>query len=187
MNIRIATLNDAADIQRIYAPYVEKTCITFEYDIPSVEEMKKRIENTLKTYPYLVAIEDNQIIGYAYASPYKGRKAYDWSCELSVYIDENYQHLGIGQQLYQKLITLLKKMNMQTVYACITHPHEQSENFHQKQGFHKNATFHKSGYKFHKWLDVIWMEKSIGDYGTPEPLILFPCLSNEIIDDCLKK
>lgn len=187
MEIRVATVHDAKDIQRIYAPYVEKTCITFEYEIPSVQEMAMRIEKTLEKYPYLVAVIDGQIVGYAYAGAMRVRKAYEWCCELSIYIDEKYQHQGIAKKLYQILISLLKAMNMQTLYACITYPNEKSEKFHQFFGFQQNALFQKCGYKFNQWLDVFWMEKSIGEYGNVAPLIPFSLLSSDKIQECIEK
>lgn len=187
MKIRVANVDDAKDIQRIYSHYVEKTCITFEYEIPSVQEMASRIEKTLQKYPYLVAEINGQVVGYAYAGVMRVRKAYEWCCELSIYIDEEYQHQGIAKKLYQILISLLKAMNMQTLYACITYPNEKSVHFHEVFGFQQNAWFHKCGYKFGKWLDVIWMEKSIGDYGDVEALIPFSMLSSDKIDKCMKK
>lgn len=187
MEIRVAVEEDASGIQKIYAPYVEKTTITFEYDIPTVEEMRSRIEKTLKQYPYLVAIKDQNIIGYAYASVFKGRTAYDWACELSIYIDENHQHEGIGKILYQQLFEILKLMNMQVVYACITHPNEKSERFHELFGFEQVAHFHKCGFKFQQWQDVIWMEKRIQNDICPLSLIPFSQLPKEQIDECIKK
>lgn len=187
MEIRIASEKDAMDIQRIYAPYVEKTCITFEYDIPTVEQMRQRISHTLERYPYLVAYCDDHIVGYAYASPLKERLAYSWASELSIYIDEDYHHQGIASELYRALLSLLKMMNIQTVYACITHPNQKSESFHQKFGFHQNALFSKCGYKFHQWLDVIWMEKVIGEYGEVLDVIPFSSLSSKQIEDCINK
>ncbi len=86
MNIRLANKNDAAALVAIYAPYVEKTAITFEYDVPSVEEFSGRIEKTLKKYPYLVAEENGEIFGYAYVSTYDNREGYNWAAELSVYV-----------------------------------------------------------------------------------------------------
>lgn len=85
MKIRIATSKDAKSIQKIYAYYVQNTNITFEYDAPNFEEIERRINNTLHQYPYLVAIENGEVIGYAYASRYSARKAFDWDCELSIY------------------------------------------------------------------------------------------------------
>lgn len=166
--IRIASIDDAKSILEIYAPYIEKTNITFEYDVPSVEEMRQRIEKTLKDYPYLVALKDHQIVGYAYASRYASRKAYDWDCELSIYVADNIHQQGVGKELYEALLSLLKIMNIQNVYACITHPNIKSENFHKKFGFETVGIFHRCGYKFDTWHDIVWMEKRIGSEEVQE-------------------
>ena len=84
--LRTAKSSDADKLLEIYAPYVEKTAITFEYEVLSVDEFRQRIENTLKKYPYIVAIKDDKIVGYAYAGTFKSRAAYDWDVELSVYL-----------------------------------------------------------------------------------------------------
>lgn len=178
MHIRVAKVSDAKAIQKIYAPYVEKTNITFEYDIPSVNEMAHRIETTLEKFPYLVAIADNQIVGYAYASAYRTRHAYQWDSELSIYIDENYHGQSVGKRLYEKLLDILKTMHIQNVYACITYPNVKSEKFHQKFGFQLIGCFHQVGYKFNTWHDVIWMEKAIGKRDNVQEIIPFSSLSS---------
>ena len=85
-HLRIAKPEDAEEILKVYAPYVEKTAITFEYEVPSVEEFRGRIENTLQHYPYLVAEDETGILGYAYAGRFQTRAAYDWAVETSIYI-----------------------------------------------------------------------------------------------------
>lgn len=185
MELRIARAEDAARIQEIYAPYVKNTNITFEYEVPSVEEMAQRIKTTLKSYPYIVAVEDHRVVGYAYASLYRSRKAYEWDCELSIYIDQDKQVQGIGKRLYQALFNILKIMNVQNVYACITHPNERSEIFHKRFGFRLIGAFTKSGYKFGKWHDMIWMEKSIGDYQKVSDIIPFSLLKSTEIESSL--
>lgn len=187
MHIEVATVNDAKAIQTIYQPYVENTNITFEYDVPTVEMMEKRIEKTLQHYPYLVAKINQQVVGYAYASSFHERKAYDWGCELSVYVDERFQHQGIAKALYHSLLEILKQMHIQTVYVCITHPNFKSENFHKLMGFQQNALFKKSGYKFNQWHDVIWMQKSLGNYQDVDEVILFSRLDRKKVEASLKK
>ena len=86
IKIRPATEADAAEILSIYAPYITDTAITFEYDVPTLEEFTGRIRHTLKKYPYLVAVRDSEIIGYAYAGAFYGRAAYDWSAETTIYV-----------------------------------------------------------------------------------------------------
>ena len=99
--IRIATKEDAKALLDIYKYYVEQTTITFEYETPSVEEFERRIENTLKKYPYLVEEEDGKIYGYTYAGPFKERAAYDWSVETTIYVDKDARGKGIGKKLFQ--------------------------------------------------------------------------------------
>lgn len=161
MNIRVATTKDSAALVAIYAPYVIETAITFEYDVPSVADFEKRIENTLKKYPYLVAEENEEIIGYAYAGAYKDRRAYDWSSEITLYVQQSNQKQGVGARLYQALEESLKKQHVTTLVSCITAGNAKSEAFHQKQGFKQVALFPKIGYKFGKWHDVSWMQKSL--------------------------
>ncbi|MGF0122649.1 N-acetyltransferase family protein, partial [Streptococcus suis] len=96
MDIRSARTEDAADLVAIYAPYVEKTAITFETEVPTVEAFASRIEKTLEKFPYLVAVEEGALVGYAYASTYYARAAYDWTVELSVYIKQEARGKGIG-------------------------------------------------------------------------------------------
>ena len=114
ITIRPANLADAQAIQAIYAPYVEKTAITFEYEVPSVQEFEKRISNTIERYPYLVAEEDGQVLGYAYASTYYARTAYDWTTELSIYLNEDARGRGLGSQLYGALEEELEKRKAET-------------------------------------------------------------------------
>ena len=178
MKLRIAKLNDAKELIGIYKFYVEKTDITFEYDVPTVKEFEERIRNTLIKYPYIVAEEDEEILGYAYAGAFKGRKAYDWAVETSIYIKHGSRGKGIGTILYNELERYLKMQNIINVNACIAYPNEKSEVFHKKFGYKKIAHFTKCGYKFGKWKDMIWMEKFIGEHkDKPDDIIPFSKLN----------
>ena len=99
MRIRVATTEDAESIQRIYAPYVEETAVTFDYDVPGIDDFQQRIMNTLKEYPYLVAVEQGRVIGYAYASSFHAREAYRHSAEVSIYLNKEWHQKGDGRQL----------------------------------------------------------------------------------------
>lgn len=167
MNIRIATSEDARELLNIYKYYVDNTAITFEYDAPSVEEFENRIKNTLEKYPYIVAEENNKIYGYAYASTFKGRPAYDWSVETSIYVKCNFSRNKVGTLLYNELEKYLKLQNIINVNACITYPNEKSENFHKKFGYKTVGHFTKCGYKFGQWHDMFWMEKFLGEHSIP--------------------
>ncbi len=171
MTIRTATPQDAEAILHIYAPYIEETAITFEYDVPSVEEFRERIIETLKKYPYLVAIEGDEILGYAYAGVFKARAAYSHCVETSIYVKMGQHGKGIGKRLYAALEDELRQMDILNVNACITWldtPNQylthQSPDFHAHLGYKKVAHFHQCGYKFGQWFDMIWMEKMIGEH-----------------------
>lgn len=179
MNIRIATPEDAASILAIYAPYVENTTITFEYDVPTLEEFTERIRHTLERFPYLVAEEDGRIVGYTYASPFKTRAAYSWSVETSIYVDQTCKGSGIGRALYTALEEYLEKQNICNVCACITYPNPPSIAFHERFGYKTVAHFHSSGYKGGEWVDMIWMEKELCPHSVPpKPFIPFPRLAS---------
>ena len=161
LTIRPANLADAQAIQVIYAPYVEKTAITFEYEVPSVQEFEKRICKTLEKYPYLVAEENGQVLGYAYASTYYARTAYDWTTELSIYVAKEARGQGIGSALYTALEEELQARGYLRFLACIAVPNEASISMHEKRGYVQVAHFPKIGYKFNKWHDIVWMQKTI--------------------------
>ncbi|MBQ3875542.1 MAG: GNAT family N-acetyltransferase, partial [Bacteroidaceae bacterium] len=103
MEIRKVTVDDAKELLDIYAPYVEQTAITFEYDVPSVGEFVERIKKISSKYPYIAAVEDGKIVGYAYASAFKERAAYQWSVETSIYVDMQKRQNGVGRLLYEAL------------------------------------------------------------------------------------
>ena len=170
--IRMATPDDAEEVLDIYAPYVKETAITFEYEVPSVEEFRERIRKTLEKYPYLVAETEGQLAGYAYASAFKERAAYDWSVETSIYVKMGEHGKGIGSRLYTVLEEVLKKQHILNVNACIAYPHPESERFHKKFGYKKVAHFTKCGYKMGQWYDMIWMEKLLREHPTqPEKML----------------
>ena len=129
MNIRLANPSDAETLLAIYAPYVENTAITFEYEVPTIEDFANRIEKTLEKYPYLVAEEDSLILGYAYASTYYARAAYDWAVELSVYVSQDARGKGVGSRLYRGFDrrchdhARIAKTSCSTQYGCCSRRH----------------------------------------------------------------
>lgn len=171
ITIRVATVEDAAELLEIYKPYVTDTAISFEYEVPTVEEFTERIRNILKKYPYLAAECEGEIVGYAYAAPFKSRAAYDWSVETTIYIRMDCKQMGIGRKLYLNMEEILKKQGVLNLNACIAWPEQEDERltmasiyFHEKLGYHMVGKFHKSGYKFNKWYDMVWMEKLVGEH-----------------------
>ena len=177
--LRMATEKDASALLEIYRPYVEQTAITFEYDVPTVEEFARRIRHTLERYPYLVAEENGAVIGYAYVSPFKERAAYDWAVETSIYVKMGLSGKGYGKQLYDALERLLKAQNILNLNACIAytehedaHLDNNSTHFHEHLGYKLVGTFHQCGYKFGTWYDMIWMEKMLGGHtDAPAPVL----------------
>ena len=161
MEIRLAKPSDARSLLDIYAPYVENTAITFEYEVPTIEDFATRIAKTLEKYPYLVAEEDGVILGYAYASTYYARAAYDWAVELSVYVSLDSRGQGVGTKLYDALEYLLDQMGYVHFLACISLPNEASLTLHRKRGYQQVAHFPKIGYKFNRWHDIVWLQKSL--------------------------
>ncbi len=177
--IRDAVLEDAERILEIYDYYVKNTAITFEYKTPSLEEFKDRMKRIMRRYPYLVILKDGVIEGYAYAGPFVGRAAYDWSCEATIYLEHNAQRCGMGRMLYESLKNALKRMNILNMYACIGYPEKNDEyltknsaDFHEHLGFVKAGEFYKCGYKFGRWYNMIWMEKIIGEHKNNQPPII---------------
>ena len=170
--IRSATKDDAERLLEIYAYYVKNTVISFEYDVPSLEEFRNRIVHTLEKYPYLVVEEDGVVQGYTYAGAFKVRAAYGRCCEVSIYLDRSARGRGYGRMLYEALEQRLKEMGILNLYACIADPivedeylTHNSEQFHQHLGYTKVGECHKCGYKFSRWYNMIWMEKIIGEHN----------------------
>lgn len=161
MRIRPANKADAAALLAIYKPYVEKTAITFEYEVPSLTEFEGRIEKTQKDYPYLVLEEEGRILGYAYASAYYARAAYDWAVELSIYLHEDARGKGLGSLLYDQLEAELTAPGYLRFLACIALPNDASIQLHEKRGYKRVAHLPKIGYKFNKWHDIVWMQKTL--------------------------
>lgn len=152
LTLRFATPADAGALVAIYAPYILKTTITYEYEIPSVAEFARRIETYSAKYPYLVAELDGAPVGYAYACPLGSRPAFDWSVETAIYIREDCKGMGIGKALYQKLEAILQIMGIRTMTAAVATVEREdpyltnaSIAFHLRMGFTPVGTFHMRG------------------------------------------
>lgn len=182
IHIRPAVANDAEKILSIYAPYIEKTAVTFEYDVPALEEFTGRMKNTLKKYPWLAAESGGEILGYAYTGPFKARAAYDWAAETTIYIREDKKNLGLGRALYSALEEVSRAQNLTNLNACIAYPEKEDEyltrnsvGFHSHLGYRLVGEFHKCGYKFGRWYNMVWMEKIIQEHPVQPPkFIPFP-------------
>ena len=171
--IRVATPSDAAAIQAIYAPVVEHTAISFELAPPSVEEIAQRITATLPMFPYLVAEEDGQVMGYAYASAHRARLAYRWSVDVTVYVASNAHRKGIGRALYLRLLPLLERQGFHAAYAGIAMPNAGSIGLHEALGFVHIGTYPEVGFKHGKWHDVGYWRRALNGATPPGEVVPF--------------
>lgn len=186
--IRIATENDAEKLLEIYAYCVKNTAITFEYEVPSWDEFKKRIHKTLSKYPYLVSEQDGAILGYAYAGAFKERSAYDWAVETTIYIAKDARKKGLGRELYMALENALSLQNVINLNACIGYPDVEDEyltknsaSFHEHLGYRMVGEFHKCGYKFGRWYNMVWMEKFVAEHPkNPASILSFDEIRQEL-------
>lgn len=176
VHIRVARIEDAEALAAIYAPYVDHTAITFEYVPPTAEEFAERMRSTLEFYPYLVAERNGEPIGYAYAGTFKGRPAYDWAVETSIYVVEGHEHEGIGRALHDALERALAVQGILNMYACIAVPDGEddetltrnSEQFHAHLGYRLVGEFYRCGFKGGRWYNMVWMEKMLGEHGADQ-------------------
>ncbi|BAY10138.1 arsinothricin resistance N-acetyltransferase ArsN1 family B [Calothrix sp. NIES-2098] len=152
--IRLANEHDASQMLAIYAPIVRETTISFELEPPSEVEFQQRIENYQQQMPWLVCEIDGEVVGYAYASPYRTRAAYQWSVESSVYVGENYRRKGIATALYTTLFKLLQLQGFYNVVAAIALPNQASVAAHEAVGFLPQGVLRQVGYKFSQWHDI---------------------------------
>lgn len=168
--------------------YVEKTAITFEYETPSIEEFTQRIHDIKVKYPYIVAEEKGEILGYAYGSAFHPRAAYGWCAEMSVYVRHDRRGSGAGGRLYRALESLLAEMGILNLNACIAVAPKDDEyltsasvDFHKHFGYKRVGEFHRCGYKFNRWYNMVWMEKMIGEHKSLQPEVkLFPEIQDKI-------
>ena len=159
--IRFATPEDAGRIAEIYAPYVEHTPVSFEYVPPDALEMRRRIIEVTREYPWLVLEEEGRVLGYAYAHRYGERAAFRWSCEWSIYLDESHRGRGGGRALYEKLGELCGAMGCASAYALIAVPNPESVKFHERMGFSLVGVERAVGYKLGAWRDLGIFERRL--------------------------
>lgn len=167
-NIRLASVEDAADIVAIYAPIVRHTAISFELEPPTVQVMQQRIAATLTHYPWLVCEHREKVMGYVYASQHRVRAAYQWSVDVSVYIHPDSRRNGVGRALYTALFRLLTLQGYYNAYAGITLPNAASVSLHETLGFEAIGVYRDVGYKLDTWHDVGWWQLRLcTDAATP--------------------
>ncbi len=169
----MACADDAAAIRDIYSYYVTDTSITFEIDVPSVDEMRERIIDYSKQFPWLVLEREGEIVAYAYATPFKTRAAYRWSVESSIYVHRDHCGNGTGKKLYLELFAHLKTIGVLNIIGGITLPNEASVGIHEKLGFKFVGRFPEVGFKQGKWWDVGYYQLTLPKPVAPEEISSF--------------
>jgi L-amino acid N-acyltransferase YncA len=168
MLIRHADANrDAAACAAIYAPYVTHGVASFEEQAPDAAEFARRIERVTSTHPWLVAEIDGKVVGYAYGTVHRQRRAYRWTAEVTVYVDSGHHRHGIGRRLYEELFTQLREQGFQTLCAGVTLPNDASVGLHRSLGFEDVGIFRRIGHKHGAWHDVAWLQLALGDASVP--------------------
>ena len=172
MRIRHATPDDAPQIAAVYAPFVERSHVSFEERTPSAADMRERIASYTEKYPWLVAEENGEVLGYAYACAHRSRAAYRWSVDSAIYLREDARGRGIGKALYSELFRILKLQGFRNVYAGIALPNDASIALHRALGFTEVGIYRSVGYKDGAWRDTWWWQLPLnsGDAAPKEPL-----------------
>jgi L-amino acid N-acyltransferase YncA len=180
VELRIASSDDAPAVAGIYGPIVASSPISFEIDPPDEAEMRRRIEETLAVYPWLVCELEQQVVGYAYAGAHGSRAGYQWSVNTSVYVHPAFHRRGVGRQLYFTLFDFLVAQGFVNAYAGITLPNAGSVGLHESTGFQPVGVYRHSGYKDGRWYDVGWWQRPL------QPLPSVPH-APRTIDDVLRE
>lgn len=188
MILQLIKEEDVAEVLEIYGSYVQNTAITFEYEVPSLESFSERVHHYTEQYPWIVAKERGKIVGYAYASVYRSREAYQWGCELSIYLRSEVQGMDLGRTLYSALMDLLTLQGYYTVYGVITLPNPASLALHKQLGFSVDGIQENCGFKLGSWHNTAIMSKALRDFEPPvsEPKSIRE-LPNDVINAILSK
>ena len=170
--IRLADERDAAAVQAIYAPYVRDTAISFEAEPPTAEEMRGRMHTVLTWAPWLVCERAGAVVGYAYAARFHARAAYQWTVEVTVYVDSGARRCGVGSALYVALLDALRLQGFRTAIGIIAVPNPASVGLHERLGFRCGAVLPALGFKHGRWHDVGWWHLELQSLSDPPPA---PC------------
>lgn len=160
--IREAHVHDAATLARIYSHYTLHTAVSFEEQAVSTEDMEHRIDEVRgSSLPWLVVEVDAAVLGFAYASKWKGRCAYRFAAETTIYLDAGAVGRGLGRAIYVELLERLRKKNLHVAIGGIALPNTASVALHERLGFAQVAHFREVGFKFGKWVDVGYWELTL--------------------------
>ncbi len=176
------------EVLEIYRPYIERTAITFEYTVPSIEAFAKRVEGITQVYPWLTAVENGRTVGYAYTSRFKERAAFGWAVETSIYLKEEAIGRGTGRALYEALEELSRLQGVHRMYGVITDTAWGSRRFHERMGYRELALLPGCGFKQGSWYGIVYAEKVLRQAaGEPEPLKRIDELPRQTVEDILRR
>ncbi len=179
--VRAADERDAQAISDIYSPIVRGSVISFETEPPTLEEIARRIRETVMERPWIVLEDEGGVKGYAYAAPHRSRLAYFWSVEVSVYVGEDARRGGVGRRLYESLFDLLRRQGYYNAYAGITLPNAASVGLHESLGFETVGVYKKVGFKMDGWHDVGWWRLELqDDWNQPKAVFPFSRLTRDV-------
>jgi phosphinothricin acetyltransferase len=167
MHIRRATVGDAERIAEIYNWYILNTIITFETDMVSPQEMKKRIQGKTIKHDWIVGEWNQEVIGYAYYGPFRARAAYNHTVESTIYLSQESIGKGFGRAVYAKLLESVKSRGFREVVGVIALPNPQSIALHKGMGFEEVGVLKNVGYKFGRYIDVGLWQMSMVQPGRP--------------------
>ena len=165
--IRLAAETDAAQILTIYSPVVADTSVSFEESPPSAAETARRIGTTLQRYPWLVDDAGGRIAGYAYATEFRRRRAYQWAVEVSAYTHPDARRRGLARALYTSLFAILRSQGFMNAFAGIALPNDASVGLHESMGFRPVGVLRGVGFKLEAWHDVGWWQMRLQEPGNP--------------------
>jgi L-amino acid N-acyltransferase YncA len=160
--VRPAAPQDAAACVAIYRPYVEDTAISWEIDVPTVDEMASRITGLRATHEWLVLERRDQIVGFAYGQPLKRLATFEWTAETGIYMRVDHHRTGGGRELYERLLRRLAERGYRQAFAGITQPNDASNGFHRSFGFQDVGLYRRVEWKHDSWHDVAWMQLDLG-------------------------
>ena len=171
MLVRPAAPQDLPAIQSIYAHHVMHGLASFEEAAPPLEEMRRRFDDiTRQGFPYLVAEERAEILGYGYCSLYRTRSAYRHTLEDSIYVKEGKQGKGVGKAMLAELINRCTALNYRQLIAVIgDSANAGSIRLHASLGFVRAGLLRSTGYKFGRWVDSVYMQLPLGTGDGSKP------------------